>query len=162
MPPAAAAHWATGNAQIDPNSLPTLLPSVPNTDARIYLAGPFFTAAERWLIEQAREGLLDLGVGVFSPLHDVGLGGDEVARDDLEGLKTSDGVLALLDGADPGTLFEIGWARHAGVPVVAFSASPDSSHWTMLRGTNCEVLHDFPTAAYRAGWAAMQHVGEGS
>lgn len=123
---------------------------------RVYLASPFFAPGERWLLERARNGLISLGADVFSPLHDVGLGGDEVAAADVEGLDRCDGVLALLDGSDPGTLFEIGWARKMNIPVVAYSSRPNSAQWTMLRGTGCTVTDDFATAIYHATWAAMR------
>jgi nucleoside 2-deoxyribosyltransferase len=155
----AAAYCATGIAQIDPSSLSEFQSStpVPDTDASVYLAAPFFSPGERWLVEQTRDGLVGLGINVFSPLHDVGVGDDEVAEPDIAGLERCDGVLALLDGADPGTMFEVGWARHAILPVVAFSSNPASQQWTMLRGTGCEVLEDLSSASYRAGWAAMRH-----
>jgi hypothetical protein len=40
----------------------------------VYLAGPFFTLAQLWLIDQARRNLSDLGMSVFSPYHNVGPG----------------------------------------------------------------------------------------
>lgn len=39
---------------------------------KVYLAGPFFTLAQRWMIEQARTNLREIGMSVFSPFHDVG------------------------------------------------------------------------------------------
>jgi hypothetical protein len=41
---------------------------------RVYLAGPFFTMSQRWLIEEARKALSLQGLQVFSPYHDIGLG----------------------------------------------------------------------------------------
>ncbi len=42
---------------------------------KIYLAGPFFTQAERWLIAELKDTLEDFGQEVFSPVHDVGAEG---------------------------------------------------------------------------------------
>lgn len=151
----AACCCFTGSPQIERSVLDELPAETKMALPAIYLAGPFFTMAECWLVDQARDGLADLGVDVFSPFHDVGLGGDEVAARDLAGLRESDGVLALLDGSDAGTLFEIGWAREHGLPVVAFASHPDAPEWTMLRGTDCEIVNDLSTAVYRAGWAAL-------
>ena len=53
------------------------------------------------LVETCRTVLMGLGARVFSPLHEVGPGGDEVARRDLDGLDRCDAVLALLDGWGP-------------------------------------------------------------
>ena len=39
----------------------------------VYLAGPFFNIAQKWLVEEARLALKGMGLKVFSPLHDVGL-----------------------------------------------------------------------------------------
>jgi nucleoside 2-deoxyribosyltransferase len=86
----------------------------------VYLAGPFFSLAERWLVETSRAVLAGLGASVFSPLHDVGVGGDEVAAPDLDGLRRADAVFALLDGWDPGTVYEVGWAHREDLPVVGF------------------------------------------
>jgi hypothetical protein len=80
---------------------------------RVYLAGPFFDIAQRWLIEECRASLENLGAEVFSPIHDVGPAETvaNVAAADLAGLHNCDIVLALPDSKDPGTIFEIGYAR---------------------------------------------------
>ena len=117
---APAAYCATGS----PFHVADLLETVPVEtvpgQGRLYLAGPFFSTAERWLIEHLRDALDALDVAVFSPLHDVGLGGDEVAARDLAGLDQATGVLAILDGHDCGALLEIGcqspWPRSSPSP----------------------------------------------
>ena len=38
----------------------------------IYLAGPFFTFGERWIINEVLNSLRGFGLKVFSPFHDVG------------------------------------------------------------------------------------------
>ena len=49
-----------------------------------------------------------LNFNVFSPIHDVGIGkSKEIAQKDLKGLDESDSVFAILNGYDPGTVFEI-------------------------------------------------------
>lgn len=155
---AAAVHSLTGLPQISSDLLATLadpLPDIGTALPRVYLAAPFFTLSERLLLDLVRIALSDSGVAVFSPLHDVGRGGDEVARHDIVGLDESHAVLGLLDGADPGTVFETGWATKASIPVVGFSAQPTAHEWTMLRGTGSEVIDDIATAVYRAAWAAI-------
>ena len=65
---------------------------------RIYLAGPFFSIGQRWIINTFRNGLIDLGAEVLSPMHDIGFGvSSEVAHEDLRLLSKADGVLAVLD-----------------------------------------------------------------
>jgi hypothetical protein len=122
---------------------------------RVYLAAPFFSLAERWIVELVRDALRSLGATVFSPCHDVGSGGDEVARADIKGLEGCQSVLALLDGDDPGTIFEAGWARAHGIPVVAFARQPDAEGGKMLRGTGAELHKDLSTAVYRSIWRGI-------
>src|SRR5207244_1793104 len=107
----------------------------------IYLAGPFFNIAQKWLIEEARLSLKGMGLSVFSPLHDVGLGnGEDVAPKDIEGLKASRCVLALIDGLDTGTVFEIGYARSLAKPVIALAESTPLEALKMIAGTKCEIV----------------------
>jgi hypothetical protein len=121
---------------------------------KIYLGGPFFTTPQLWMIEEARSGLFSLGADVFSPMHDVGFGPDDiVARRDLAGLDACDAMLALLSDSDPGTLFEVGHARAMGKPVVALVECPRKQDSTMLVGTDCDVVDDLATALYRVVWA---------
>jgi nucleoside 2-deoxyribosyltransferase len=134
------------------------IPLIPgNMCGRVYLAGPFFNMAQRWLVNESRRSLLDLGCLVFSPLHDVGRGAaDEVAPADIAGLEQCKAVLALVDGSDSGTLFEAGYARANNIPVVAFIQQEPEEALTMLRGTGCDLTDSFATAIYRAAWAAWQ------
>ncbi|SHI08073.1 PfkB family carbohydrate kinase [Bradyrhizobium erythrophlei] len=122
---------------------------------RIYLAGPFFDLAQRWLIEEAFRILTEFGAEVFSPLHEVGTGlsADAIAEADLEGLRGCSKVLGLLDGADSGTVFEVGYARALGIPVIALAERLDAENLTMIAGSGCEVVRDFTTAIYRVMWA---------
>jgi hypothetical protein len=129
--------------------------AVPDAPPHVYLAAPFFSLADRWLVETCRSVLLGLGAEVFSPLHDVGPGGDEVARRDLDGLDRSDAVLALLDGWDPGTVYEVGWAHRKGLPVVGFLQVPTHEGTKMLVGTGAELHQDLSSALYRSVWAAQ-------
>ncbi len=145
--------------QVYPHALAALPKPLahPGTDIpTIYIAAPFFSTAERLLVETVRNALLDAGLQVFSPLHDVGTGGDEVAAADLAGLTDADAVLALLDGRDPGTVFETGWATHADIPVVAFTDHPEAHDWTMLRGTGAPISADLTSAIHLAAWAAIR------
>lgn len=124
----------------------------------IYLAGPFFNMAERWLELQARDALQGQGLRVFSPLRDVGLGSaGEVVAKDIAGLNRCSAVFAILDGLDSGTLFEIGYARALGLPVIAFAQKETKEEaLKMLHGTDCEVFDDFSTAIYHTAWIARE------
>jgi hypothetical protein len=121
---------------------------------RIYLAAPFFTLGQRWLLEETRSALKDMGADVFSPLHDVGTAraSSEIAEADLAGLRKCTAVLGLVDGLDAGTIFELGYARAIGIPVVTYADHIEAAHATMLAGTGCELVEDYGSAVYRAFW----------
>jgi nucleoside 2-deoxyribosyltransferase len=124
---------------------------------QVYVAGPFFTMAQRWLIEEARVALREQGLEIFSPLHDVGYGAsDHVAPADLAALEHCDILFAIVDGLDSGTVFEIGYARAQGKPVVVFVQNEARNRLTMLEGSKCEITNDFATAIYKTAWASIE------
>ncbi|NRA80682.1 MAG: nucleoside 2-deoxyribosyltransferase [Pseudoalteromonas sp.] len=131
--------------------------AIPKT--QIYLAGPFFNTAQQWLVDEARSILRDFGFNVFSPIHDVGEGDvNTVASADLKALQESGIVFAILDGLDPGTVFEIGYARALDIPVVVVAENVSASDLTMIIGSGCEVTDDFATAIYSTCWHLMGDV----
>jgi hypothetical protein len=121
----------------------------------VYLAAPFFSLGQRWLVELVHDSLINLGGEVFSPLHDVGRSDDAVAQLDLQGLEHCTALLALLDEADPGAMFEAGWAQHGHLSTIVFSESPEREELKMVRGTGARVFTDLPSAVYHALWASM-------
>lgn len=121
----------------------------------IYIAGPFFDLSQLWLIHEARFQLREMGLRVFSPYHDVGLGeASLVVPQDIEGLKNSSLLFCCLDGLDSGTIFEIGYARANDIPCIYYSRSETSDSLKMLDGTHCLGFNDFSSALYAAGWYA--------
>jgi nucleoside 2-deoxyribosyltransferase len=150
------AHWCASRAE--PALLPTYLGSeeLPFGERPlVYIAGPFFGLAQVWLVDLVRHALGELGARPFSPLHDVGRGGSEVAKADLEALDRSDSVLALLDDLDPGTVFEVGYAMRRGTPVVAYLDPRPGQHMVMIEGSGVEVVDDLSSAVYRSIWRGM-------
>lgn len=124
------------------------------TRGKVYLAGPFFTLPERWLVEEARTHLRAMGLEVFSPVHDVGFGPAETIADaDLAGLNDCDRVFAIIDSADPGTVFEVGYARARGKAVVALTETLTEERKKMFAGSGCACTDDFATALYLTAWA---------
>lgn len=131
----------------------TFAPVVPG-DGKIYLAAPFFNLGEIWMVEEARKCLHDMNVDVFSPLHDVGRGpAYQIAKADLEGLDNCDAVLAILNGGDAGTIFEIGYAVAKDIPVVALAQNVRPEDLKMVEGSGCTIADDFVTAIYKAVWS---------
>src|SRR3546814_14751858 len=105
--------WSSDVCSSDLPSPESLLklpyPEVTLGAGKVYLAAPFFDLAQRWLVEEARSNLLDMGAQVFSPVHEVGPGpASIVAPEDIAGLEAADVVFAVLNGVDPGTIFEVG------------------------------------------------------
>lgn len=140
----------------DPDIVPLVIKSDPQK--QVYLAGPFFTFAERWLIDQVRNSLLDFNMKVFSPWHDVGHGvANEVVPKDIKALENSSIVFAILDGLDSGTLFEIGYAVKKGIPVIGYVENESSESVKMLEGTNCILEKDLTSAIYKCFWKLSEH-----
>ena len=90
----------------------------------LYLAAPLFTQAERsWNLRLAAL-LSGAGHAVFLPQAEVlaieTLDAETIFRADVDGVRSSDAVVAILDGADPdsGASFECGLAFALGLPIV--------------------------------------------
>lgn len=121
--------------------------------SQVYLAGPFFTFSQRWLVNQVWSALKGIGLKVFSPFHDVGHGkAADVVDKDLKGLDDSEIVFAIIDGLDSGTLFEVGYAICQQKQVIAFVQNESEESLKMLEGTNCIIERDFTTAIYKLYW----------
>lgn len=141
-----------------PIPLATILAAAPLPEAKskrgkIYLAGPFFSLGQRWVVDEARRCLLEFGMDVFSPVHEIGHGlADEVAPADLAALDTCDAVFAILDGLDSGTIFEAGYGRAHGKPVYALAQNVTEEDLKMLKGSGCHIFDDFVTALHHLVW----------
>ncbi|WP_111894921.1 PfkB family carbohydrate kinase [Acinetobacter sp. MB5] len=123
---------------------------------KIYLAGPFFTLAQLWLVEEARRNLIDLGLDVFSPYHDVGKGSaEDVVRKDLIGVHECDILFAISDGMDSGTIYEIGYARAIHKPVIVYAESESEENLKMMEGSDCKIYKDYVSAIYQTLWLAI-------
>ena len=134
-----------------------LYPKVKVKQGQIYLAGPFFDFGQKWIVNEFYFVLRSEGMKVFSPLHNVGTGEPEdVVEPDLRGLKESKVILAVLDGADAGTVFEIGYAVAKGKKVVAYVENTNPNSLTMLQGTGCDLEKDFTTSVFKACWYATE------
>lgn len=122
---------------------------------KVYLAGPFFTLGELWVVDQARRCLLDMGLDVFSPYHDVGPGdAADVVPKDIEGIRGCDLLLAIMDGIDAGTAFEVGFAHRDGKPVIVYAENEATESCKMMVGSGCFMCGDFVSAIYKTAWVA--------
>ena len=124
---------------------------------KIYLAGPFFTMSQLWLIEEGMHALRSAGIDVFSPYHDVGMGrANDIYEPDTKGIQDSCALLAFLDGLDPGTIYEVGYAKALGKPVIVFVQNESIGDTKMITGADCIICDDFATAIYQTIWSAME------
>jgi nucleoside 2-deoxyribosyltransferase len=95
---------------------------------RVYLAAPLFSEAERDYNERIAELLRDIFFDVYLP-QDVGddtssrtlAQHKRVYTKNVESLSSADIVVAIIDGADAdsGTVWEMGYAKALGKPVIA-------------------------------------------
>lgn len=124
-----------------------------STPSYVYLAGPFFTLAELWMINEAKYHIESFGMKVFSPYHDIGIGtADQVVEKDIEAIKNCDVVYAIFNGTDPGTLFEVGYARSINKPVIILAENPKDEELKMFDGSGCCITGDFASSVYRLAW----------
>jgi hypothetical protein len=119
----------------------------------IYLAGPIFSLSDQILVDKIRDCFLDFNVQVFSPLHDIGIGNDEqIASSDIDALKNSDIVFAILDGLDSGTFIELGYAMAMGKNIIGYNKLETESSLLMLQCSKIKIYKDLTTAIYQTIW----------
>lgn len=124
---------------------------------QVYLAGPFFDLAQVWLVQQLCADLRDVGLSIFSPYHDIGLGSaNDVVEKDIEGIRKSDLVLAITDGLDAGTIYEIGFARALNKPVIVYSERHHGESLKMMEGSGCTICTNYTSALYSTLWEAVK------
>jgi hypothetical protein len=125
-------------------------PLAPRTGSA-YLAAPFFDLGQLMLLRLAEQSLAEVGLRVLSPLREIGWGDPAVvAPADLALMSRADVVFAVLADRDPGTLFELGYARDRGIPVVAYAPNLPKHHRTMLLGSGVQLFDDFASAVVAA------------
>lgn len=132
-------------------------PYVPGGDLQqkqIYLAAPIFSLSDLILIDKIRDVFLDMGLKVFSPYHDIGLGSDdEIAMKDLMGLQDSDVIFGLLDGLDSGTLIELGFAMAKNKKIIGYHRTNSAGSMLMLQPADIQVYDHLTTAIYHTLWS---------
>jgi nucleoside 2-deoxyribosyltransferase len=146
-----------GLAAFNPNPIRLSQKFIEGGNRKVYLAGPFFTLAQLWLVEQAQRNLSDLGLDVFSPYHKIGHGtAEEVVEKDLDAIRQADIVFAIGDGLDSGTIYEVGYARARDIPVVFYAENESEEDLKMMEGSGCILSADYVTAIYKTLWVAAK------
>lgn len=125
-----------------------------NIARKIYLAGPFFSISELWLVEKIKAIFELYNIQVFSPYHAVGVSNNssQIAQADLEGLENADNIFAISNNFDPGTIFEIGYAKALKKKVFMYLNYTAKKDLTMFEGTGCVISDDIDFLIYRAIW----------
>lgn len=124
----------------------------------VYLAGPFFTFTQRWLVDEIRRAFRSMHLDVFSPWHDVGRGvAKDVVPADIAGIEKSKLIFSIIDGLDTGTVFEAGFATAKKLPVIAYVQNESEENLKMLEGTGAVLESDLTTAVYKTLWLLAEH-----
>ena len=99
-----------------------------NTTAKIYVAGPLFTSAERAYLEQIDRICREAGFSTYLPHRDAGISSDAASREqcfkmDKAALDEVALIVAVLNGpdVDSGTAWEMGYAYARGIPVLSIT-----------------------------------------
>lgn len=130
----------------------------------VYIASPFFTLAQLWMVEQIRQNLLEMGMSVISPYHDIGhidvySASEDDIRDvcekDLSSIEKSDVIFGVVDGIDAGTIFEIGYANALGKKIVLLSENNSKNDLTMFQSKNIKIIDEYVTAIYKTSWTVI-------
>ncbi|MDI3312182.1 MAG: PfkB family carbohydrate kinase [Thermoanaerobacterium sp.] len=117
----------------------------------IYLAGPFFDQGEINWVQYMFDALQHHGFMIFSPLHHAGRASKnskikekrEIFKIDIDNLRKSTIIVALLDGDDTGTAFECGYAYAMEKPVIGVHSRFNNRPNLMLE-MSCERLVPTP------------------
>ncbi|MDS6625341.1 nucleoside 2-deoxyribosyltransferase [Klebsiella variicola] len=81
---------------------------------------------------------------------------EEVVEKDLDAIRQADIVFAIGDALDSGTIYEVGYARALGTPVVFYAENESEEDQKMMEGSGCILSKDYVTAIYKTLWVAAQ------
>ncbi len=121
---------------------------------QVYLASPFFSLSELVFVDSVRTAFQQLGLKVFSPFHDVGIGSEKkIADEDIAGLDDSDIIFCILDNFDPGTLIEAGYAIASNKKIIGYLRNYVEKDILMFKLRDIEIYNNLTTAIYKTIWA---------
>ena len=119
---------------------------------RLLLVGSVESLGRRWIMEEARFRINELGAAVAAPELD----GEEVNERDVAA------VLVLADGMSGGSLSRVANAHSIGLPIVVLAETAMGRELVGLCGSDATVTDDFVSGLYFAVWAAMASRGRRS
>lgn len=98
---------------------------------RIYLAAPFFTPQQLELVKNVEDALKIMRLEFYSPRTDgvlIDMSPEQkkastrrIFNKNVLEMTQSNLMLAVIDGRDTGTVWEIGFAYASGIPVITYS-----------------------------------------
>ena len=121
---------------------------------KLYFAGPLFTTAERTWNAEVVAALRAAGHEVFLPQEkEPGLDATGIFAMDVGGIDWADGLVAIVDGADPdaGTCWEVGYAYGSAKPIVLVRTdfrdlAGEAGRYNPLVAESATVRLDLPAA----------------
>lgn len=138
-----AAYCSVGRLPLADDQLRHLVPIKFIAPGSVLLEGAVDTLGQRYIIEEARFVLRELGVEVFCPALDGTLN------------STAKAVLVLADGLDNEAAKHIR-AKTTGIPVVVLREGREQAADTLIDGADVTIIDDFSSALYFAVWAAAE------
>lgn len=111
----------------------------------IYIAAPFFISYQINVIKRIEESLNYAGLRFYSPRKDGIIKEDksldltEVYNRNISKISESDYLVAVIDGRDTGTSFEIGYAACAGIKIITMSLQDHDVNVMIAKSTICHV-----------------------
>lgn len=145
-----AAYCSTCQLPLPGGAIHQLQPVGGEAAGPVLLEGSVNTLGRRYVMEEARFRLNELGVTVVSPAMELSPSSD---------LGRYAAVLTIVDGMPPGLSTRLHAAHAAGFPIVALSEAPDEGVLAALYKIGAEITDDFASALYFAAWAAMAPSG---
>jgi len=119
---------------------------------KFYLAAPFFTADQQYVLDQIEEKAATLGLQVFSPRKECLCPPNapmeqrvQAFEMNCKGILEADFVLARIDDFDPGTVWEIGFAYAKERPVYCFTTVQGRGLNLMLSQSAKGFLREIPS-----------------
>jgi|SRR5699024_275095 len=123
----------------------------------VYLASPFFTPEQLERVELVENMLEEFGFSYFSPRKELVCppdATDEVRKKTFkgnhDGILDAEMVIAITDGKDVGTIWEMGVAFEAGIPVIGVALTLGKAPFNLMLSESCyttvrtpEELRDF-------------------
>ncbi|HUP82764.1 MAG TPA: nucleoside 2-deoxyribosyltransferase [Candidatus Limnocylindria bacterium] len=130
---------------------------------KLYFAAPLFTAAERDWNAALAGAVRAAGHEVYlAQENEPGKSAPEIFAVDIHGIDWAEGLVAIMDGADPdsGTCWEVGYAYGRGKPVVMIrtdirNTASDGSAYNAMLSESATIRVDLPAASMAEVAAAV-------